>query len=81
MSIFHHTKMSWAEGKGTLGSLMKSSSKALKCVIYKKDAEDEANILFSAPDKQLAKQIWNLPEQALFRNLISTVLPSIAYSE
>ena len=60
---------------------MTSTNKILKCVIYKKDAEDEANVLFSAPDKALAKQIWNLPEQAVFRNLISTVLPSIAYSE
>ena len=60
---------------------MKSTNKIIKCVISKKDAEDEANVLFSAPDKTLAKQIWNLPEQAVFRNLIATVLPSIAYSE
>lgn len=40
---------------------MKSTNKIIKCVISKKAAEDEANVLFSAPDKTLAKQIWNLP--------------------
>lgn len=76
MSVIHEAKK-----KKDWGNLMKSTNKILKIMTSKKDAENEAKMLFSDPNQELAKQIWNLPEQKLFRNLIATVLPSIAMSE
>ena len=81
MSIIHKAKESWVKNSSDWGNLMKSTNKILKCMIFKKDAMHEAEVLISDPNSELAKQIWNLPEQKLFRNLISTVLPSIAMSE
>lgn len=55
MSIIHNAKESWYERKEGWGSLMKSTNKILKCIVFQKDAEDEANVLISDPNEKLAK--------------------------
>lgn len=53
----------------------------MKCAIFKENATHQAELLISDPNSQLAKQIWNLPDEPMFRSLIIGILPSIAYSE
>jgi hypothetical protein len=81
MSIMDRRKML---GNESLNNKMKtfyeSSIKILKCALNKKEAKFEAEIMFSEGKDDLAKEIWNLPENKKFREFIQLCLPSIAYS-
>lgn len=41
--------------------LYERSMKILKCAIFKEEALFQAEIMFSEPKGELAKEIWNLP--------------------
>ena len=38
-------------------------------------------MLISEPDGKLAKEIWNLPEDKMFRGFIASLLPAIEFSK
>ena len=75
MSIINKTKNLTL--KENWQDILASSNRVIKCAIFKQDAHHEAEVLISAPDGKLAKEIWNLPEQKMLRNIVATAFPYI----
>jgi hypothetical protein len=59
----------------------RSSKYFLKIVLFKDAAKKEAENMTSSANVQLMKEVWNLPEHKIFRDIAEFILPSIEHSE
>ena len=50
-------------------------------LFFEKEAQEQAELMISEGDNQLAKEIWNLPDQKVIKKFISATMPDIKFSK
>ncbi len=70
MNIMSQMKQIQMNQPKNWGKFLSSAGKVISCAVSTTTARQEAEIMISEPDKQLAKDIWNLPEKKELKGII-----------